>query len=291
MNIKYYIKKVDGLSLPKRANDTDAGYDVVATTDPMVKGVKIYDAYNADTGLWSSVDYVEYGTNLYIVPDSGKTSSTKYTGAVDTHNVHTDLRPRSSISSKTNFVLANSIGLIDRGYHNQVMVRFKYIFQPSNLGVRDGYITGRVDPKKMYNKGDAIAQILPMLTHDINFDIVDTLPGEDRGGGFGSTDIKKLEIAKPIAPQPKTVKTDSNSIFSRGVILGGKVTVREYLRTNDSLRGHNVKSNDELIDTVELWAKNIDGDIYSYAENGQRGICIVSSEGDIISKYPIGFSV
>ena len=282
MNIKYYIKKVDGLSLPKRANDTDAGYDVVATTEPMIKGTEIKDVYNASTRLWSNVDYIEYGTNLYIVPDSGKTSSTKFAGVVDTHNVHTDLRPRSSISSKTNFVLANSIGLIDRGYHNQVMVRFKYIFQPSNLIVRDGYVTGRIDPKKMYNKGDAIAQILPMLTHDINFEIVDMLPGEDRGGGFGSTDVKK-ETPKNVEPV-KPIETPKQLGFR----LGSKTTASTYYSHSPS--------NKPLIsiDAAEIVLRQHDGDIYEYVHEYVKGtvygLCVVDGSGQILTKVAV-FSV
>ena len=110
MKSKYYIKNVEGLVLPKRANETDAGYDVIATSDPKIVG----DPLNGPS--YRRIDYIEYETNLYIAP---------------TGKFHTDLRPRSSIS-KYNLVLANSIGLIDRGYRNQVLVRFKYIWNPED---------------------------------------------------------------------------------------------------------------------------------------------------------------
>ena len=101
-------------------------------------------------------------------------------------NFHTDLRPRSSIS-KYNLVLANSVGLIDRGYKNQILVRFKYIWQPEDLDVVNGRICGNINLNKIYNFGDKICQLVPMLTHDIEFQVMEHLDGDDRGGGFGST--------------------------------------------------------------------------------------------------------
>jgi len=289
MNIKYYIKNVEGLSLPKRANTTDAGYDVIATTDPIIKGTEVYDAYKKSTKLWSDVSYVEYGTNLYIVPDTALSPSSKCVGANDVHNVHTDLRPRSSISSKTNFVLANSVGLIDRGYHGQVMVRFKYIFQPADLRPRDGYVNGRVNPDKMYKKGEAIAQILPMLTHDIDFEMVDELPGENRGGGFGSSDLKKILEVAPITKKTSLAPVETD-IFSRGATLGRKITISDFLSNLMvvPILVHGVTSLPELINKAEMWARGFDGDIYSYTENGKYGICVVSSDGDIIGKFEVG---
>jgi len=286
MNIQYYIKNVEGLILPKRANSTDAGYDVIATTVPIIKGTELRDESGHSLGLWSRVDYVEYGTNLYIVPDNRKT--VRHSEVMDTQPVHTDLRPRSSISSKTNFVLANSVGLIDRGYHDQVMVRFKYIFQPIDFVLRDGYVVGRVDPSKMYKKGDAIAQILPMLTNDINFNVVDVLPGDDRGGGFGSTDKKK----EPDSKQPKKVGVGGpDSIFFNGkTVLGKSITISQFVNALLVVpyHTHGVKDKSEFINKLELWARSYDGDINSYTENGVYGICVVSSEGDIIGKFEVG---
>jgi dUTPase len=189
---KYYLKQVAGLVIPTKANPTDAGYDVIATSDPKIVGRKLESASTGATtdsvSGYYDIDYVEYETNLYLVPDS--------------NNVHTDLRPRSSISSKTNFVLANSVGLIDAGYHDQVLVRFKYIWQPIDLwwgsapspidflSTAKKIIVGLPNVEKMYKKGDKIAQILPSPTIDIAFVTVPELPGENRGGGFGSTDKK-----------------------------------------------------------------------------------------------------
>jgi dUTPase len=192
MKVKYYLKNTKDIIIPSRANETDAGYDVTATSGPKV----VYANPKAD-GHVGRIDYVEYETNLYFVPETKSPIYTESAFNSDNYtNFHTDLRPRSSISSKTNFVLANSIGLIDRGYHNQVLVRFKYIWQPEDLklvGIEPfTQIVGNYDLRRMYSKGDKIAQLLPVQTHDIEFHRVDDLPGENRGGGFGSTDEKKV---------------------------------------------------------------------------------------------------
>jgi dUTPase len=178
MKVKYYIKNAYGMALPKRANETDAGYDIVATSGPNIVGDKVIDDF------YRRIDYIEFETNLYICPS---TSITPFTG---TTNFHTDLRPRSSVS-KYDLVLANSIGLIDRGYKNQILVRFNYIWQPDNYKklkeYPDDLFFGKPNLDKIYKKGDKIAQLLPMVTHDVEFEIVEELPGSDRGGGFGSS--------------------------------------------------------------------------------------------------------
>ena len=165
MRSKYYIKKVDGLNLPYRANESDAGYDVVATGAPKIVGEQV------GGGLYKRIDYIEYETNVYIAPEG---------------RFHTDLRPRSSIS-KYNLVLANSIGLIDKGYRNQILARFKYIWNPEDYTIENGMLMGAVNVRKIYNQGDKICQLVPMETHDIDFFVVDELDNNDRGGGFGST--------------------------------------------------------------------------------------------------------
>lgn len=182
MKVKYYIKNVEGLVLPKRANESDAGYDVIATSDPKIVGGVASSA--GPKPLYKRIDYIEYETNIYIAPET-KASFDSNIGHTFT-NFHTDLRPRSSIS-KYNLVLANSIGLIDRGYRNQVLVRFKYIWNPEDYEILGGLILGTPNSSKLYNKGDKICQLVPMETHDIEFSSVDILDNNDRGGGFGST--------------------------------------------------------------------------------------------------------
>jgi dUTP pyrophosphatase len=235
MKIKYYIKNVEGLVLPKRANETDAGYDVVATSGPKIVG----DPLNGPS--YRRIDYIEYETNLYIAP---------------TGKFHTDLRPRSSIS-KYNLVLANSIGLIDRGYKNQVLVRFKYIWNPEDYSISGDIILGAPNLNKIYNKGDKICQLVPMETHDIDFQVMEYLDGEDRGGGFGSTD--KVPHQAPARRE-------------EGFKLRQKTTIEKGL-------------------PADMWANasfrlmRHDGEIYSCTEKGIPGICVVDSSGQVLDKF------
>ncbi len=64
--------------------------------------------------------------------------------------------PRSSVS-KYNLVLANCIGLIDADYRGEVLLRFKYIWQPEDYRIRtDNLLEGHVNFTKLYNKGDKV---------------------------------------------------------------------------------------------------------------------------------------
>jgi len=85
--------------------------------------------------------------------------------------------PRSSIS-KTNWILANSIGIIDADYRGEWMVVFKclgeMIYHPLPFGV-----------------GDRCAQIYFEQILDAEFIQTDELSNTERGeGGFGSTGTK-----------------------------------------------------------------------------------------------------
>lgn len=82
--------------------------------------------------------------------------------------------PRSSIS-KTDWVLANSIGIIDADYRGEWMAVFKclgeMIYQPLPFGV-----------------GDRCAQIYFEKIQEAEFEEVEELSDTERGsGGFGST--------------------------------------------------------------------------------------------------------
>jgi dUTPase len=237
MKVKYYIKNVDGVIVPKRANESDAGYDVIATSGPKITG----EVYSGPS--YKRIDYVEYETNLYISPDPK-----------DRH-FHTDLRPRSSIS-KYNLVLANSVGLIDRGYKNQILARFKYVWNPEDYQILGDLILGTPNINKMYQKGDKICQLVPMETHTVDFTLVKDLDGEDRGGGFGSTD-------KPV----------DNTAF----VLRSPTTIEKAFAGSNSAK----------IDMAKAYFANFQGETYAYTENGYKGICVVDYSGTILHKTPL----
>jgi dUTP pyrophosphatase len=90
--MKVKIKRlIPNVQIPKYANKSDAGLDLIATH------ISITDLY------------VEYSTGLAIEIPEG------YVGL---------LFPRSSIS-KYHLCLANSVGVIDSGYRGEIMARFK----------------------------------------------------------------------------------------------------------------------------------------------------------------------
>lgn len=138
--------------IPSQATPTDAGFDLVATDDGVVKeGMPVHGDL-----------YIEYGTGISIEPPEG---------------YHVEVFPRSSIS-KTHLILANSIGLIDEGYRGEIKLRFRYISHSS-------FSTA---PTLAYKKGDKIGQIVIRKTESMPFVEVDDLSDSERGGGgFGST--------------------------------------------------------------------------------------------------------
>lgn len=174
--MRTFLKDIKGLKIPSRAHDTDAGYDIIATSDPIIIGESIERPLDF-AKCWKRIDFIEYETNLFYAPES--------------ESVHTLVFPRSSIS-KYNLTLANSIALIDNSYRGHVLLRFRYHFQPEDLitipeaGVNKIY--GFLKSDKIYRRGDKVAQLVLADTHKIDFELVAQLPESTRGSnGFGSS--------------------------------------------------------------------------------------------------------
>lgn len=178
-----YLKN-DLVTVPKRAKTGDLGYDIVATSDPIIVGEKmpILDVEN-QIDYYLSIDYIQYETSLQIQPQK----DINWRGIE--RKFHTLAFPRSSISTK-NLILKNSIGLIDSGYSGKILMRYSYVWQPSDLVPLSGAAPFciKVNKDKIYKKGDKIAQLVPYKNIDADFIGVDELDNTDRGeGGFGST--------------------------------------------------------------------------------------------------------
>lgn len=194
MIIKY--KKIEGLEIPKQAHEgEDSAYDIIAVTEPRIVGECITTPYFGDEKLWSSILFIEYGTNLFIAPEDVNHYADVADGedarVVSIDKYHTHLWPRSSIS-KYNLSLANSVAIIDGGYRDQLFVRFKYNFQPKDFVIVSEAggqrIYGKVDNDLIYQKGDKIIQITAAATIPITFEPVEKLPASQRGKGkFGSS--------------------------------------------------------------------------------------------------------
>jgi dUTPase len=191
-------------NLPKKGTDRATGCDVIATSEPEIIG----ETY--DNGTYKRIDYIQYKTNLKLAVQKER----QYSGFG-----HTDIDydilafPRSSVS-KYNLVLANCIGLIDADYRGEVLLRFKYQWQPEDYRIRtDSLIEGIVNSNKLYNKGDKICQLKVTKVEDVEFLLVNALDSTDRGeGGFGSTDVKKGEKAEIAQVQMSKMEALYNSL-------------------------------------------------------------------------------
>ena len=177
------LKPVDGAYIPEQANSTDVGYDIIAASEPNIVGT---NACNSKA-LYTDIQYIEYKTNLFVAPEQALRTEGK--------NFHTLVYPRSSIS-KYNLVLANSVAVIDEQYRNQILVRFKYIVQPSDIRIplsflptTDISVSTFVNLDRIYKKGDKIAQLVVSPTYFANFRISDCWSDKtQRGlGGLGSS--------------------------------------------------------------------------------------------------------
>ena len=78
--------------------------------------------------------------------------------------------PRSGLALKHGITLVNTPGIIDSGYRGELKV-----------------VMINTDPTVDYlvTRGDRIAQLLIQRIETIEWNEVDSLDGEDRGGGFG----------------------------------------------------------------------------------------------------------
>jgi dUTPase len=198
-------------ALPDAATERSTGYDIVATSDPEIVG----KLHGESKNVYESIDYIQYKTNLRIAVQKDNV----WTGGTSSPlNIDYDVlaMPRSSVS-KYNLVLANGIGLIDADYRGEILVRFKYIWQPEDYLINtklanDGaplyqYVAGKPNLDKIYKKGDKICQLKITKVEHAEFYLVDALDKTQRGeGGFGSTDV----TSTPIVPDETLVDMIKN---------------------------------------------------------------------------------
>ncbi len=193
-------------NLPKKGTDRATGFDVVVTSDPEIVGEQY------DNGTYKRIDYIQYKTNLKLAVQKERVFS---------NFGYTDLDydilafPRSSVS-KYNLVLANCIGLIDADYRGEVLIRFKYIWQPEDYRIRtDNLLEGHVNFTKLYNKGDKVCQLKVTKVENVEFVLVYELDSTTRGdGSFGSTDTK-------VSDQPKQQIQNIADLYGK---ISGNIT-------------------------------------------------------------------
>lgn len=80
--------------------------------------------------------------------------------------------PRSGNALRHGLTMANTPGLIDSAYRGELQV-----------------ILLNTDPHEPFavKRGDRIAQLVIQRVEEVEWDVVDSLDGHDRGGGFGHT--------------------------------------------------------------------------------------------------------
>jgi dUTP pyrophosphatase len=137
--MKINVKLLDNAVMPTYAKEGDAGLDLTAISE------KLYPTY------------AEYETGVAIELPEG------YVGL---------LFPRSSITSKTGFILGNSVGVLDSSYRGNIKFQFRHLPGSSTR----------------YKVGDKIGQLVIMPIPKIELVEVDELSETVRGdGGFGSS--------------------------------------------------------------------------------------------------------
>jgi len=185
-------------NLPKKGTDRATGFDVVVTSDPEIVGEQY------ENGAYKRIDYIQYKTNLKLAVQKDRQFSNFGYNDLDYDIL---AFPRSSVS-KYNLVLANCIGLIDADYRGEVLLRFKYIWQPEDYKIRtDNLLEGYVNSTKLYNKGDKVCQLKVTKVENVEFVLVDELDSTNRGdGGFGSTDVKKKDNVMTESKKSTTIE-------------------------------------------------------------------------------------
>jgi dUTP pyrophosphatase len=127
--------------LPSRAHTTDAGLDLTCTH---------YERHDKD-------NYIEYRFGLAVEIPAG----------------HVGLLVARSNVTKKDFILKNSIGIIDADYRGEIIARFHLTKPYSN---------------NIYARGDRVCQLVVVPVSLANAEFVDELSDTNRGqGAFGSS--------------------------------------------------------------------------------------------------------
>ncbi len=207
-----FVKISDKAIVPTRAHETDSGWDLV------VIGI---DSIKADT--------IFFKTGLKVMPPEGH---------------YFEIFPRSSIS-KTPFMLANSVGVIDSSYRGELIVAIR-ILHP-NMGLsneRDVYPSGMIkalDAKPtsiheianlILSKNPKIAQMVLKRRIDTNFEEVTVLDETQRGsGGFGSSGNSAPTV---VVTQPGNMAIDSGG-SSVAIVTNQKKAPKPITKVGDGV--------------------------------------------------------
>lgn len=154
----------EDVTLPFYANPHDAGMDVCAAEDKMIKPG---ETVIIPTGL------------KFAIPEG----------------YEIQVRPRSGISLKTPLRLSNSPGTIDAGYRDELGILMTNTSPEGSEKASEVFtLESRGNKKGTYliKKGERVAQLVLAEVPRMRLIKVDSVKdtGTDRGGGFGSTGLK-----------------------------------------------------------------------------------------------------
>lgn len=165
LEVKYELVR-DGVIIPSYAHDTDSGMDVFALED-----------YTIEPG------------DVRVIPTGFKVAIP--------FGYELQVRPKSGRSARSYLRIANTPGTIDSGYRNEVGIIVENI-APIITDVRahkteEGIVTSvevERGPNEVIEKGKAFAQLVLTKVEHASMQQVESVAdmGEDRGGGFGSTE-------------------------------------------------------------------------------------------------------
>ena len=166
--MKAYIELIEKDNLPYYANQGDAGMDIRASEDIVIKP--------------RETKIVKTGVKI-AVPEG----------------VHIDVRPRSGLSSKTPLRICNAPGTIDCKYRGEIGIIVQNTSLPftidddMNIIKNDKEYTidteGNKEGTYIIKKGDRIAQLVFLQNISTEFEVIDNILDIEgnRGGGFGSS--------------------------------------------------------------------------------------------------------
>ena len=147
------VKLADGATMPRRAHDSDVGYDLT------IYNIAIKTFNGEGAGI---VDHIIIDTGVALQPPPG---------------YHVEVVPNSRIC-KSSFVMPNSPGIIDPDYRGTI----KIVLRPISC-------TTSVRAKALFHDGKVCGQLIIRKTEHLPMVQANELSETERGtGGFGSTE-------------------------------------------------------------------------------------------------------
>ena len=177
-NVQIPCEVLNGNLPPQYAHDTDAGMDIIS---PAEYTIAPGETIIIPTGIKCAIPE---GYALLIQPRSGQSVKTKLR------------QPRSGQSVKTKLRVANTPGLIDSGYRDEIGVIVENIEPPFKDIDYEFDDNGEIHIKSILHgqsytiaAGQKFAQMRLVQVPHAQFVAVENVGeiGENRGGGFGST--------------------------------------------------------------------------------------------------------